>query len=164
LDVGPREVPPSIYLPLLSVSLYLKHKLTKAALGDHLRVLRLNQNSHITRLSSVHNLLSKYASLKTELTKTYICSKKKCCGILELDENKKNPLPNQPCGHRRKPVFSTGRECYIVRLPIAMQIEHFIQHQGLPTEWSADPDYRGDINTGGCYNDKYSIQIQHLVQ
>lgn len=85
-----------------------------------------------------------------------------------MDEKNRNPLPNQPCGHKRKPVFSSGRECYIVRLPIATQIEHFIRHYGLPTDWNEDPNYRGDINTGDCYRklredgliDGHTITIQ----
>ncbi len=50
------EVPRMIYLPLLSISNYLRHKLTNAALSDHFRIIRLNKNSYIKELSSLHNL------------------------------------------------------------------------------------------------------------
>ena len=68
-----------------------------------------------------------------------------------LDGKKKNPLRDQPCGHKRKPKFSSGRECYIVKLPVAKQIEHFFRHHRINPEWNPDPDIRGDVNTGGCY-------------
>lgn len=144
-------MPRSVYLPLLSISYYLRHKITKAALGDHLRITRLNENSYIKELSSLHNLFSKYQHLKTEVRKTYLCGRKKCAEPLLLDKNKKQPLLNQPCGHKRKPTFSPGRECFIIRLPIAKQLAHFIRHNGLTQNMSIDENFRGDITTGGCY-------------
>ncbi len=145
------EVPRSIYLPLLCIGFYLKHKLTKVALEAHLNILRLNENSYIKRISSVHNLLSKYRYLETEVTKIYICGKKSCGAILQLDALKKCPLANQPCGHKRKPTISSGGECFVIRLPIEKQLIHFIQHGGLATISEEDPNYRGDITTGGLY-------------
>jgi len=155
-------------LPLLSIGLYLKHKLTKSALADHLRVLRLNENSHIKQLASVHNLLSKYRSLETEISKFYICGKKNCGSVLVLDRLKKNPVANQPCGHKRKPVFSSGRECFVLKLPIAKQIVYFIRNVGLSSERDDDPRFRGDITTGECYRklheqgviDNHTITLQ----
>lgn len=145
------EVPRSVYLPLLSIGFFLKNNLTKTALGHHLSILRLNENSHIKQLSSVHNLLSKYRHLKTETKKSYICGKKKCSSLLVMDEKGKNPLPNQPCGHKRAPRLSAGAECYIVKLPIGKQIAHFIRQHGLPAHKPVDPNIRGDVNSGGCY-------------
>jgi len=155
-------------LPLLCIGFYLKHKLTKVALAAHLNIIRLNENSHIKRISSVHNLLSKYSHLQADVSKSYICEKKNCGAILKLDNLKKNPLANQPCGHKRKPTFSIGQECFVLRLPIEKQLIHFIQHGGLSKARNEDPDFRGDITSGGLYQklkddgviDEFTVTIQ----
>ena len=112
--------------------------------------------------------MSKYESLETEVTKDYICAKKSCGSILILDEMKKNPLPNQPCGHKRKPTFSSGQECFVLRLPIEKQLVHFIRHGGLAKPQNEDPNYRGDVTSGGLYRklkeggiiDEHTITLQ----
>ena len=116
----------------------------------------------------MYNLLSKYRYLETEVSKAYICGKKNCGAILKLDGLKQNPLPIQPCGHKRKPTFSSGGECFVIRLPIEKQLIHFIQHGRLSTISREDPKYRGDITSGELYQklktdgviDDYTVTIQ----
>ena len=64
-----REIDPSIYLPLLSILFYLRDHLTKSALEHHLNILLVALKTSIKALASLHNLLSKYEHLKTDIRK-----------------------------------------------------------------------------------------------
>ncbi len=144
-------MPSAVYLPLLSIAFYLKDKLTKTALGHHLSILRLGENSHIPELSSVHRLLSKYSNLKIEISKRYVCKNSKCSSFLVLNQEG-DPEKRQPCGHKRtKPKISPGNECFVLTLPIEKQLIYFVEHHGLNMERVSDPAYRGDVHSGASY-------------
>lgn len=140
-----------MYLPLLSVSFYLKDKLTKtSALKHHLQILDIATGSSIDQLRSTHLLLAKYQHLKTTFRKTFVCSSKKCTAVLELD-NDGTPVVNQKCGHKR--AINTTRDCYVLSLDVEKQLVYFIKQHGLE-ELALDPNcngFRSDVRSGDCY-------------
>lgn len=146
-------VPRATYLPLFCAAFYLLHSgVSKVALKDHLGILRIAAGDDIKSLRSVYRLLSKYKHLETEVTKIYVCSKKKCPAVLKTNA-KGVPLPKQPCGH--KYVKNTFWDCYILQLPIDKQIVYFIERYLGPWNRRPNPDedgFRGDVHTLSCYN------------
>ena len=82
-----------------------------------------------------------------------MCNHEKCDEVLstEMDKKSRKEVPSfkQRCGHNYTPQ---EQECYILMLPVEKQIEFFINHYDLPDDLEEqDPNYRGDVNTGGVY-------------
>nr|CAH0101125.1 unnamed protein product [Daphnia galeata] len=65
----------SDYLPLLCILFYLRDHFTKVSLQHHLKILMVATKTSIRKLTSLHNLLSKYSHLKTTIIKTFVCNK-----------------------------------------------------------------------------------------
>lgn len=63
------------------------------------------------------------------------------------------PKTVQPCGHKRKPKISPGNECFVLTLPIEKQLIYFVEQHGLSSSRDYDPNYRGDVHTGSCYQE-----------
>lgn len=103
--------------------------------------------------SSVHMLLSEYKHLKFESKKMWVCYSKKCGTILETKKDKdkiEKPILKQNCGHNY--YKDQRKDCYVLVLPIQKQVQYFIEHHGLDDHiWNADPNYRGDVNSGNVY-------------
>lgn len=147
------EAPPSVYLPLLSVAYYLSDGLTKKALGHHLKILHIATGHAHKKLSSVHNLMSKYNHLKTEIDITYICRHPTCENILVVGDDK-YPKLIQSCGHKH--LKNNSSDNMVIRLPAEKQLAYFIEHHGLSTEnWNRaqqeDGETLSDVNSGDAY-------------
>lgn len=131
------------------MSHYLKHNLTKKALGDHLFIVRLALYSNIKELKRHQQLWSKYVQLKSEFTKILVCPKKKCPAILVMKKEKvEEPEQKQPCWHTF--IKNTHQACFIFRMPFEKKLKYFVQHHGMKHQkW--DSYFRGDIQSGGIY-------------
>jgi hypothetical protein len=98
--------------------------------------------------------LSEYEYLKSETTKTWVCSHSKCDVILKTQKNKDNiekPLLKQPCGHNY--YEDHRRDCYVLFLPIEQN--HLSISLNIMV-WMIrfrihPPNSRGDVNTGDIY-------------
>ena len=147
------EVPPSVYLPLLSIAFYLADGLTKKALGHHLKILHTATNGAHKKLSSVYHLMSKYNHLKSEIDIVYVCRSIKCEHILELGDDR-YPKLVQTCGHKH--LKNKSSDNMVIRMPITKQLEYFIEHHGLSDEdWNRtmqeDGQTLSDVNSGDAY-------------
>jgi DNA-directed RNA polymerase subunit RPC12/RpoP len=88
---------PSKYAHLLSTAFYLKNHLSKSALEQHLKILKMTTPSLGKEYSSVHNFLKKYDHLPLSLQKIYVCQS---CDANLLNGENGEPVENQPCGHK----------------------------------------------------------------
>ena len=148
------EIHSTVYLPLLSVAMYLGSGLTKTALSQHLKILQIASAVDCVEHSSVHMLLSDYKHLKFKTNKIWVCYHKKCSSILKTNKGEKEkhekPILKQPCGHNY--LEDQRKDCYVLFLPIGKQVKYFIEHHGLKDHIEeADPNFRGDVNTGNVY-------------
>ena len=78
----------------------------------------------------------------------------KVCSILKTNKGEKEkhekPILKQPCGHNYHE--DQRKYCYVLFLPIEKQVKYFIEHHGLKDHIEeADPNFRGDVNTGNVY-------------
>jgi hypothetical protein len=139
----------SVYLPLLCTAQYLHDGMTKEALNNTLRLIRIAKKSNdIEELQSSNRLLSKYNPLLCETKRVPVCSHPNCPDILQTAADGKLS-PDQPCGH---PVPRSGYpQCYVIQMPIELQLNYFLEQHGLPERPEPNLNSRSDIDSGSCY-------------
>lgn len=83
------------------------------------------------RLTSVHNLMSKYNHLKSEVEIMYICRSLKCENVLVVGDDK-YPKVHKSFGHKH--FKNKSNDCIIIEMPIEKQLQYFLEHHVLSSD------------------------------
>lgn len=137
-------------LRLLSIAYYIRHGLSKVALGDFLSIMEVSsKNAPVPKeMKSAYTLLKPYEHLKKGVRKIFVCQNVKCSKILV---NGSNGIPTkfQACGHKYDPKEKC---CFTLLLPIEDQLRYYLQNYEPKRRGAAPNDGKiGDVTSGQCY-------------
>ena len=109
-----------------------------------------SKNNSLEEVQSAHRLLAKFNHLILDTNKIAVCSHPDCPDILQTTADGK-VCAEQSSGHLLNGVDAP--KCFVIQMPIEMQLRYFIEQNGLQESPEPNPNIRGDINSGGCYQD-----------